>query len=589
VVSLEQDVASCDDSLGVRLVDIDLNLSSTDLDSTTVTLTSSTETVPEELLLTETGPNTSTFTGTISTASGPPVAGDGVVQTSAGDIVTATYHDDDNGTGSPAVSFDTADADCTGPASTVIRVVGITDETAQVEVITSEPTTVTVDWGETAALGSQVADTALSTTHLLTLEPLTECGRFYFRVSATDAYGNGSVFDADGNPFEFNGYEIPGAVFKDGFETATGWTLDGEWEIGGPLGLGSSPGDPDEAYSGSTVLGHDLTGHGTHAGDYEPGITEYATSPVIDASTLVNAEMKFRRWLNVGGGAISSVEVRNTGGTWIGVWFSDSIMGQSESTWSLQTYDISEHADGNSNLQIRFKQNGGFRETANRAGWNVDRFIVRDGSLPEFDACGNCGGAPTFGGVVSAVDENPCGDTGVAISWEPAPAWGTGHAGTYAAYRDTVPGFLPSPANLVGSGITGTTWTDLAAPNDVTLYYVVRAESDETCSEGPNNGGVLDSNLVYAQARDELAQAAPGPVGDSLLVDAINDAHVRLTWDPAADAATFHVYRSDFPEGPFDQIADPGTTLYDDPDEMGSGQSRYYTVVAADACGNEGP
>ena len=48
------------------------------------------------------------------------------------------------------------------------------------------------------------------------------------------------------------------------------------------------------------------TGQGTYDGDYEPFTTEYATSPVIDASTLTNGELKFRRWLNVASSANSS-------------------------------------------------------------------------------------------------------------------------------------------------------------------------------------------------------------------------------------------------------------------------------------------
>ena len=56
--------------------------------------------------------------------------------------------------------------------------------------------------------------------------------------------------------------------------------------------------------------------------------------------------------------------------------------------------------------------------------------------------------------------------------------WGSGTDGTYAVYRDAVPGFTPSGANLVTSGLTGLSYNDVGAPNDQTLYYVVLAESD---------------------------------------------------------------------------------------------------------------
>ena len=587
-ITLEAPTVSCMDSLPIELIDIDLNVDSGVVDTVMVTVTSTTETTPEVVTLTETGPNTSTFAGSILTAPGPAVEGDGVLQTTHDDLLTATYQDADDGTGQSANDFDTGVADCVGAGFVSVRVTDITDESAVVRWTTSEPTTGEVDWGTTPSLGTIETSSGLSTSHQVTLALLPECERVYFRVTSTDQYGNVSVSDADGSPYEFNAYEIPGAVFKDGFESDTGWSLDSQWEIGGPQGLGSSPGDPTAAFSGSTVLGHDLSGQGEHSGDYEPRVTEYATSPVIDASTLANGQMKFRRWLNVGGGAISTIEV-NQGGTWNEIWTSPSAQGQTASSWSLQTLDISQYADGNSSLQIRFKQFGGTSLSANRAGWNIDRFVVRDGSLPNFGTCGGCGGAPTFAGASSAVDIDPCGDSGVTLNWEVAPAWGTGGGGTFVVYRDTTPDFTPSSANLIASGVTGTSYTDTGAPNDVDLFYVVRAENDETCDTGPNNGGVVDGNLVYASARDDTSQPAPGDVGDSLRVDNVNDAHPRLSWADTVNAAKYHIYRGDSAQGPFNQIGEPSETFFEDQDELGNAIDRYYFVRAADTCGNEGP
>jgi hypothetical protein len=336
------------------------------------------------------------------------------------------------------------------------------------------------------------------------------------------------------------------------------------------------------------VLGHDLTGLGAHPGDYEPNTTQHATSPVINASTLANGQLKFRRWLNVGGGAVSTIQVKQ-GSSWFDVYNSNSFLGNTETAWSLQTLNISAFADGNSALQIRFRQQGGFSSTANRSGWNVDRFIVKTGNTPDFDACGACGGAPTFAGLGSAADADPCADTGVNLAWDAAPAWGTGHAGSYSVYRDTSPSFTPSSANRIAVGVTGTSYTDTGAPDGVTLFYVVRAENDETCSSGPANGGVTDSNLDRLSARDDLSQPPPGSLGGSLEVNPNNDVHVRLTWSPATDAARYHVYRSQSAQGPYTQIADVAETLYEDRNQMVNTPSLYYKVLAADACGSEGP
>jgi hypothetical protein len=218
---------------------------------------------------------------------------------------------------------------------------------------------------------------------------------------------------------------------------------------------------------------------------------------------------------------------------------------------------------------------------------NIDELVVRDSSLPLFGSCGGCGGAPTFAGIVSAVDDDPCADSGVTLAWSGAPSWGTGDGGSYVVYRDTTPGFVPSAANRIASGLSGTTWTDAAAPTGMPLYYVVRAENDETCSSGPGNAGMIDENLVYATVVNHAAQPAPGNVGPTLTVDGVNDAHARLTWAPTAGAAVYHVYSSSAPDNVFDRIAQPGDPLYDDVGALGDYQDRYYLVRATDACGNE--
>jgi hypothetical protein len=291
-----------------------------------------------------------------------------------------------------------------------------------------------------------------------------------------------------------------------------------------------------------------------------------------------------RRWLNSGAGAISSIWVKN-GASWDQIWYTNYT---TDSAWTLVNLDISQYADGNPALQIRLRQQGALGST-HASGWNVDRFVVKTGSTPDFDACGACGGAPTFGGVIAAQDLHGCADTGVALSWSAAPAWGTGRAGSYAIYRDTNPNFVPSPGNLVADGITGTSYTDSMAPNGVPLYYIVRAESDETCSAGPNNGGMVDANLVRAAVRDDLTQPAPGDVGESLRMDEVNDAHARLAWGAATGAASYRVFHSQAPPGTFTQFASIPALYYEDLNQMANGTTWYYLVRAADSCGNVGP
>lgn len=585
-VSLDRSVVSCADALPIRLVDMDLNRSTTAVDTATVTVSSSTEADPETLTLVETGPNTSTFTASLPTAPGAPVAGNGILEVAHADAATATYRDADDGTGLPAVSFATGDVDCAGPAITGVRVTDLTDDRAVVRWETQEPATGRVEWGTTPALGNTAQETSSATSHALTLGPIAECGRVHFRIFATDARGNGSSADAAGVPFAFSAERIGGAIFKDDFESPSAWTLDGEWQIGAPEGRGTAPGDATAAFAGTKVLGHDLTGLGAHPGDYEPTKTERAASPVIDASALAQGQLRFRRWLNVGGGGIASIEAKR-GNNWVVVWTSPNPVGLTESAWSLQTVDISAMADANPALQFAFKQYGGPTTSANRAGWNVDRVVVRSASAPDFEACGGCGGAPSFAGATSARDDDACADTGVRVSWAPAAAWGTGQTGTYAVYRSTDPAFVPDAANRVAAAVGGTSWLDAGAPDDTTLFYLVRAENDETCSTGPANGGVTDANVVRMAGRDEVSQPPPASVGASVRLEALNAAHVGISWSSASGAASYRVYRAASPSGPWNRVAEVEATSWEDRDAMGTGADAFYAVRAADACGNE--
>lgn len=579
---------SCTQTLSLRLVDLDLNLSNVAIDTTTVRVSSTTEFNGEPVVLTETGPNTSTFTGSIALSPGAPTPGNGRVEARHGDLITASYGDANDGAGNQRISFDTSLADCNGAEFNPVRVTDITDDGAVIRWTTSEPTTGRVEWGSSPALGSTVVDGSLGTTHALTIGPLLECGRYHFRVFATDAFGNQSSIDAQGQPFAFNSGIIPG-IYRDNFDAASGWTLQGEWQIGAPSGKGSSPPDPTSAFTGSNVLGHDLTGLGAHPGDYERSANERAISPVINASGKTRLQLWYRRWLNVGGGGISYVEVKQGTSTFQTVWNSDSVAGVSESSWGLQKVDISQYADNNATLQLAFRQFGGPSAAGNRSGWNVDRFVVHSLNDPDFVACGGCGGAPTFAGATAAIDNNACSNNGVTVNWTEAPGWGTGGSGTYAVFRDTAPNFTPSASNRIARGVAATNYNDTTAPDGATLYYIVRAENNETCSNGPNNGGVTDSNTVTRSAATTSSQPIPGQVS-GLLVTRVGGANVHLAWSTAANAPRYRVLRGLAPQpGSFAALAEVTSTTADDVGAAADKSNYYYLVRGLNRCNQEGP
>ncbi len=582
-VSVARPGANCSDTISIEVTDIDLNVSPNQVDTAVVTVSSTTETTPETVVLTETGLNTSRFTGGIQTAVGAPLP-DGTIQVADGDIVTVTYRDGSDGTGSQAISEVSGTIDCAGAGATFVEVVGNTDESATIHWGTTEATNGSLDWGPTPALGNSASDTILSATHAVVIGGLNECTPYYFRLTNTDAYGNTSVIDNHGSPFVMSSWRIPPGVFKDTFETNTGWTLTGDWEIGAPLGKGTPPADPASAFDGAKVLGEDLSGLGAHPGDYEPSAVTTATSPQINATTLTNGQLRFRRKLcSLDGGTASILVIRN--GVVQSAWSSGSTC---DAAWTLQTLNLSPFSDGTSNLKIQFKQVGG--PTLTHSGWNIDKLIVNSASGPQFEACGSCGMAPSFGGLTSARDASACADTGIRLSWIGAATWGSGASGTYAVFRDSTPNFVPSAANRIAQGVTGTSYTDATAPNGVTFYYLVRAENDETCSTGPNNHGVTDSNTAYRSAQDETSQPPPGAVGATLRASGVNAALIRLSWTAAPNAVSYNVYRGVLGSwGSAVQIANVGGNIFEDRDQYPTPDSWFYVVKAADACGNEEP
>ncbi len=579
---------SCAGTLQVQVGDVDLNRAIDVVDTLRVTVSSATEFDAETVVLTETGPNTSVFTGGVPVTTAAPVHGDGRLSVTAGDYVTATYRDAQNAAGNAALSYQSGSVDCTAAQASGLTVTSLTDAAATVKWSTAETTLGKVEWGPTPALGNVVSDASSRAAHSLVLQPLSSCGKYYFRVSQTDALGNTSVTDANGAPFQFSAYVVPNLAFEDNFETNKGWTLEGEWQIDAPHGLGTPPGDPKTPYDGARVLGHDLTGLGAHKGDYEPGTTQRAISPVINAVGLTNLHLYFENWLRAAWGAAATIEVQKNG-VWHTVWNSDAALGWSSTIWFQFDVNISQYADNNPSLRIAFKQNGGAATLQTQGGWNVDQLFIQDSTVPAYDVCGGCGNAPSFAGLRSARDANACAAGSITLTWTEAPAWGTGRKGSYAVYRDTVPNFTPSAANLVAKGITALTYNDTTAPPETDVWYLVRAEDNETCGGGPNNGGVVDGNTVYVAARDATGQLPPGSVGASLRGLLSNAVQVHLSWGAAANAATYHVNRATAATGPFSKTGDVAGLSYDDRDQGTSSITYFYDVRAADRCGTEGP
>jgi len=585
---------TCGETLTFELVDLDLNTDPGLTETVNITFSSSTEIDPETVVATEIGTNSSTFTGSIALSVGAP-ANDGVLQISSGDLVTGTYRDQDDGTGVTAVSFSSAVMDCGAPVIRNLRVSGLTDQRFTVSFESSEPGDTLVEWGSTTGLGNVESSAALTTSHLVEVKSADICQQLYLRVSSTDAYGNTAVADAGGTPYPFSTWDIPGLYYRETFENGVnGWALQGDFEVGPPQGLGVSAGndDPDEAYNNTGVLGNDLTGLDAHAGDYEDGINSTAKSPSFDTRSWTNIELRLMSYLNVRDDDDASIAVSGKGGAG-GPLFNSIGSTISDSDYSLRVFDVTALMAGERSIGIEFgldaDEDQVFADDGIASGWNIDDVILKDGTLPAYGACGGCATAPSFNGAISAVDNDACGAGGVTVSWDDVVGWGSGGAGTYALYRDTSPGFTPSAGNMVASGISTLSYVDNTAPDGQQLYYLVRAETDETCGSGPNNSGATDGNTAYVAAINTGSQGIPGEVMQ-VQVELVNYAHVRLSWPAVADATLYRIYRSASPDPAtfIQQLAETDRLSHEDAGEGGTLNSFYYLVKGVNACDQEG-
>src|SRR5207249_11751546 len=186
----------------------------------------------------------------------------------------------------PAVAYATAVSDCVGPVFSNIATSDEPPFRVYVSWNTSEASTSRVDYGSTTALGKSVSDAALTTSHQLVLTGLDACGLVYFKVSGTDARGNTSVADRGGAIYSFETGHVPGAVFIDGFESPTGWTLEGEWQIASAQGKGGGNGysDSTSAYNGPAVVGSAPSGLGASPGGNAAGTNSWVIFPKTDAA-----------------------------------------------------------------------------------------------------------------------------------------------------------------------------------------------------------------------------------------------------------------------------------------------------------------
>lgn len=201
-LNLDANKYACTDQATIRVIDCDLNTDDDLVETTTVSIDSTTEPGGESVLLTETGPMTADFRGTINLST---VDTPGVLQIAEGDVVTARYIDTDDGQGgSNVVVTDAAVVDCTPPQISNVQTPDIHPSSVTVTFNTDEPARGAVHYGLACpALDETATAFGLNTDHTVNLSGLDDGVTYFYAVEAEDEAGNSSTEDNGGGCFTF--------------------------------------------------------------------------------------------------------------------------------------------------------------------------------------------------------------------------------------------------------------------------------------------------------------------------------------------------------------------------------------------------
>ncbi|WP_304511313.1 discoidin domain-containing protein [Desulfopila sp. IMCC35008] len=371
-VSFDQQFYQPSSTATVTVTDLDLDTTS-GLDQATIHI-SSTNDIGQDIVLTETGANSGSFTGSFVISS--------IVQVAEGETLTVTYFDSDNGNGVAVNVTDTAQIDTSVPVINEILVTGISHKSAAISWNTSEQSTSTLfyrvknetDWVEKLST-SQL-------THSIQLDNLEAATSYEFWIRATDQAGN-STEDNNGGEYHTFFTDIVSTVWLDTAETGTtkfaltGGSNDagenGLWHISSYYGWKSSP---SAWYYGL---------ESTHT--YDTGFRNWGhitTVEPIDLQGLEKAELRFNHYLKTE--KLSYYDTAKVQVSEDNVNFTTVYQSVYSATfWEKVKIDLSSYID--KSVYVRFYFDTQDALYNNYLGWIVDNievvtFIPDDGIAP---------------------------------------------------------------------------------------------------------------------------------------------------------------------------------------------------------------
>ena len=207
-LTLERARFACEDALEIVVVDCDLNTNSSTVQTVVVGADSDSEPLGESVTLTETGPATSRFEGTLPLSG---TNGAGTLLVAHDDTVTARYVDADDGQGGINVQVtDTATIDCQPPAILSVGISNVESDFARLNVQSDEPVTAGADHGtDCDSLSSTAGGEGLATNATVDLEDLFPNTTYFLHARATDEAGNETVDDNGGLCHSFTTLDVP--------------------------------------------------------------------------------------------------------------------------------------------------------------------------------------------------------------------------------------------------------------------------------------------------------------------------------------------------------------------------------------------
>ncbi|MDA3864185.1 MAG: DUF4215 domain-containing protein [Deltaproteobacteria bacterium] len=211
-----------------------------------------------------------------------------------------------------------------------------------------------------------------------------ECDGSDFKAKTCNSFGfeeGNLICDSNCNIDSSNCSGFLHYILEDfeGGSTPSGWTINGNWELGSPGSDG-----PSSAYSGSIVLSSSLNGNYLNDMDFN---TNNVQLPSIDLTTSNAPIMTFYSWLDsensYDGGRI---EVSTDGGsTWNFVLNSeinpgyddttDNIWCGSYNSWSMYTVDLSSYIGNVVEIRFAFHSDS---SVSSYAGWYIDDLLITE-------------------------------------------------------------------------------------------------------------------------------------------------------------------------------------------------------------------